>query len=126
MTILYHLFDFRYIYLGKTTAGNHYKIGIARDVNQRWRDIDREITGSKERPIFRARCLFAGQIERALHRKYDRFKVREKGWGREWFRLSFRARCWVIITISAYSIATTAVFLFAIISISVFLGKMWK
>lgn len=108
MTLLYHLFDLRYVYLGKTTKGNRWKIGIAKDTDQRWRDIDRQIPGSKERPVFHARCLFAGRIERALHRRYDRYRVRERGWGREWFRLPLLSRIRVVCVISMYSFASVA------------------
>lgn len=114
MNLLYLLFDYRHVYLGKTTRSRQrWKIGIAKRVGQRWDQIDKAIRGSSEEPVFWARCLFAGRLEKSLHRKYKRYKVKDEGWGREWFNLPILSRWAVIGYIILYSYVSSAVLICA-------------
>ena len=118
--ILYNIFDFRSVYLGKTTtSSSRFKIGISTDVDRRWGEIDKKIKGSKEVCIFSAQCVFAGLIEKGLHQKYAKKRVKANGWGREWFTLPIMSRWYVIFIISFYSVVS---WLFLSI---IFLGSLY-
>ena len=93
--MLSRLLDYRFLYIGVTSRRRWlvwpyaFKIGIAKNVGQRWRDIDRSIPRSKERPIFFARLFFAGRVEQHLLNTFARKKARFHGSGRsEWRKLN--------------------------------------
>lgn len=97
--------DFRYLYLGRSSRGL-VKIGIARDVKARWNDIDKSTPGSRERPTFAVRILFAYAVEQMLHRLFWLFRRKHNGSGKtEWFRFPFPmdwiaiSLCVVILTV---------------------------
>jgi hypothetical protein len=103
------MLDIRYIYIGTTTADSRLvKIGIAKDVHARWRDIDNSIEKSTERPVAYFKVLNARWLETQLHRKY-RYKNKPfKGSGRsEWFALGFFARLWLYVILSVHGIFFT-------------------
>lgn len=100
----------RQIYIGKTNAKGFrtaIKIGISKDSNKRWKDIDRSVSGSVEWPIFSGRVLFAQKLETLLHRKYARYRVKFKGSGKtEWFRMPVLVRAKVIFEVAAMIIVS--------------------
>jgi hypothetical protein len=98
------MIDTRYIYIGRTTRNRSLvKIGIAKNVQHRWTDIDRSIPGSTEYPVAYFRVLNAQKLETALHRKYKLNQRRYKGSGAtEWFALGFFARLWLYVIIAAH------------------------
>jgi hypothetical protein len=100
------MLDVRYIYLGRTTANSRLvKIGITKDVEARWQNIDRSVQGSKEYPIASFRVLNAAWLETQLKRKYARRRKPFKGSGKsEWFSLGVFARMWLYFTIAAHGI----------------------
>ena len=100
------MLDLRYIYIGRTTGNRRLvKIGIAKNVQHRWTDIDRSIKGSTEYPVAYFRVMNASGLETALHRKYSTNKKEYKGSGRtEWFALGFFARVWLYVTIAAHGL----------------------
>lgn len=78
--------DLRYLYLGRSSKGR-VKIGIARNVRQRWADIDRSTPGSRERPTFAVKIFYARRVEQFLHRLFWLWRVRHTGSGKtEWFQ----------------------------------------
>lgn len=116
MNLLQRAFDLRQVYLGKTTKDkSRFKIGISVNLDKRWKDIDKAIPGSHERPIFSAPCLFSRKIEKSLHKRYQRYRVKQKGWGREWFQLPLLSRWYVIFIICFYS-AASVLFLLVVLA----------
>lgn len=89
----------RYLYIGKTDAPKYrhaIKIGISKDTDGRWNDIDRSVEGSREWPIFSGRVLNTKKAEKWLHKRYDRYRIKFKGSGKtEWFKmpLYYRIEC---------------------------------
>jgi hypothetical protein len=100
------LLDTRYLYLGKTTADrNLVKIGIAKDVDTRWQQIDRSVSGSEERCILCFPVANAAWLETQLHRKYAHRRKTFKGSGKtEWFDLPLLARIWLVLTVAAHGL----------------------
>lgn len=100
------MLDLRYIYVGRTTRNRKLvKIGIAKDVQHRWTDIDRSIPGSTEYPVAYFRVLNARSLETALHRKYKLNRRKYKGSGAtEWFALGFFSRLWLYLIIAAHGL----------------------
>ncbi len=79
--ILYSLFGYRFIYLGMSTRNlGRIKIGIARNVKLRWKDIDRDMRG-KQFPIFSLPCFNALWFEGHLHRVMRRYNRPVEGDG---------------------------------------------
>jgi len=63
-----------------------FKVGIARDVAQRWQFIEKDTPGSKDFPIFSVRVPFAFEVEQFLHRRLARWRNVHRGSGKtEWF-----------------------------------------
>lgn len=95
----------RYLYIGKTNAKGYrtaIKIGISKDSNKRWKDIDRSVSNSIEWPIFSGRVFFAQKLETSLHRKYSQYRVEFKGSGKtEWFKMPVLLRAKVIFEVAA-------------------------
>jgi len=111
------MLDLRYIYIGRTTGDRRLvKIGIAKNVQHRWTDIDRSIPGSTEYPVAYFKVLNAQKLETALHRKYRLKQRRYKGSGAtEWFALGFFSRLWLYLIIAAHGLL-----LFVLIVVVVF------
>jgi hypothetical protein len=115
----------RQIYIGKTTATKYrraIKIGISKDTDGRWDDIDRSVDGSREWPIFSGKVLSARKCEKWLHGRYSEYRVDFKGSGKtEWFRmpLYYRIECIFIaatmIIISWFTIIAFGFVLFIIV-----------
>ncbi len=82
--------DYRYIYvLGNTRYLFRYKIGIARDVEQRKTGIERSMRGDIY-DIFYIKLFFAMRIEQFLHTIYSPIHARMQGSGKtEWFWMLF-------------------------------------
>ena len=79
--LLYALFGYRFIYLGMSTRNpGRLKIGIARNVNERWKSIDRSMPG-KQFPVFGLPSFSALWLEGHLHRVMRRFNRPVKGDG---------------------------------------------
>lgn len=116
------MLDIRYIYIGKTTADKRLvKIGIATDVHARWRDIDKSIAKSKEKPIAYFKVLNASKLEVRLHRRFKSKRVDFKGSGKtEWFALSLleRLSLYFITAIHGAVFAVTLLALLACILIT--------
>jgi len=100
------MLDIRYIYIGGTTADSRLiKIGIAKDVHSRWRDIDNSVQGSKEQPIAFFKVLNARWLETQLHRKYRGNSKPFKGSGRsEWFSLNIFQRMWLFVILAVHGV----------------------
>lgn len=98
------MIDTRYIYIGRTSTNRRLvKIGISKDVQRRWRTIDRSIIGSKEQPIACFRVINARWLETQLKRKYAHRRKQYKGSGKsEWYNLGLLARLWLYCTIAAH------------------------
>lgn len=81
--------DYRYIYvLGNTRYLFRYKIGIARNLENRKRGINNSLKGSTYE-IFSVKVFFAQAIEQFLHRLYSPLNARMYGSGKtEWFWLT--------------------------------------
>ena len=92
MSILNKL-DYRYIYvLGNTRYWFRYKIGIARNLENRTRGIENSMKGDIYE-IFSLKVLFAQKIEKSLHAFYNPLNATMRGSGKtEWF--------WMILPIS--------------------------
>jgi hypothetical protein len=86
-------FDYRYIYvLGNSRYLFRYKIGIARSVENRTRQIESSLRGYTYE-IFAAKFFFARNIEQFMHSVYKPLNARMKGSGKtEWF--------WMLLPIS--------------------------
>lgn len=66
--VLFSLFGYRFIYIGISTRNpGRLKIGIARNVQSRWKEIDRSMRG-KQLPIFGLPSFHALWLEGHLHR----------------------------------------------------------
>jgi T5orf172 domain len=78
--------DYRYIYiLGNTRYLFRYKIGIARNVENRKRGIDSTLNGTTYE-IFSVKVFYAQRIEQFLHSVYRPLHARMYGSGHtEWF-----------------------------------------
>ncbi len=81
--------DYRYIYvLGNTRYLFRYKIGIARNIDNRTRSINNSLKGSTYE-IFSVKVFFAQRIEQLLHGLYSPLSARMHGSGKtEWFWLT--------------------------------------
>ena len=79
-------FDYRYIYvLGNTRYLFRYKIGIARSVENRTKNIDNSLKGTTYE-IFAVKLFYSQKIEHFLHIVYSPLSARMYGNGRtEWF-----------------------------------------
>ena len=87
-------FDRRYIYvLGSTNHFFRYKIGIAKNVDNRRQNIRADLKGEVYE-IFKVKVFFAERIETVLHWIYRPLNARTmKGTGRtEWF--------WMVIPVT--------------------------
>lgn len=113
----------KYLYIGKTDAPKYrhaIKIGISKDTDGRWDDIDRSVDGSREWPIFSGKVLSARKCEKWMHKRYDRFRINFKGSGKtEWFKmpLYYRIECIFIaatMIIISWWLVIVAGFLFLI------------
>ena len=95
--------DYRYIYvLGNTRYLFRYKIGIARNMENRTKNIDNSLKG-KTFEIFAVRVLYAQRIEQILHGIYSPLSARMYGSGRtEWF--------WMLLPITPM-LLLTAIFI---------------
>lgn len=79
--LLYSLFGYRFIYLGMSTRNlGRLKIGIARNVKLRWKNIDKGMKG-RQFPIFSLPCFHALWFEKHLHRVMRRFNRPVEGDG---------------------------------------------
>ena len=85
--------DYRYIYiLGNTHHLFRYKIGIAKSVDNRKRNIGNTLRGYTYE-IFAAKFFFAHDIEQFMHSVYRPLNAGMKGSGKtEWF--------WMLIPVS--------------------------
>ena len=81
--------DYRYIYvLGNTRYLFRYKIGIARNIENRTRGINNSLKGNTYE-IFSVRVFFAQRIEQMLHGIYSPLSATMHGSGKtEWFWLT--------------------------------------
>ena len=109
----------RYLYIGKTNAKGYrtaIKIGISKDTDKRWNDIDRSVSNSVEWPIFSGRVLFAQKLETLLHRKYARYRVEFKGSGKtEWFKMPVLIRAKVIFEVGFVIIVSQFIVLISVV-----------
>ena len=110
----------KYLYIGKTNAKRFrscIKIGISKNVKERWKDIDRSVSGSIEYPVFSGRVFFAKMLESYFHRKYKKYRVEFSGSGKtEWFRMPVLLRAKLIFTIAALVIISRIIeFLFVLL-----------
>lgn len=93
--VLYSLFGYRFIYLGMSTRNlDRIKIGIARDVNIRWKAINRGMRGHQF-PIFSLPCFHALWFEGHLHRVMRRFNRPVKGDGGSEFFSYLNPMSWI-------------------------------
>lgn len=85
--------DYRYIYvLGNTRHLFRYKIGIAKSVDSRRKNIGNTLKGHTYE-IFAAKFFFSRNIEQFMHGVYRPLNARMKGSGKtEWF--------WMLIPVS--------------------------
>jgi hypothetical protein len=91
--------DYRYIYvLGNTRYIGRYKIGIAKNVENRTRGIESSLKGTTYE-IFAARFFFSRRIEHFMHGLYRPLNARMSGSGKtEWFWMVFPVTPTVILT----------------------------
>lgn len=84
--VLYQLFDYRTLYLIRTTASKgRFKVGIGKNEERRLRQIDRSIRGSKEWVDFSVKLFWASWYEGKLHDILEGARRPWKGSGRtEW------------------------------------------
>ena len=92
--------DYRYIYiLGNTRYLFRYKIGIARNIENRTRSINSSLKGSTYE-IFSVKVFFAQRIEQFLHGVYSPLSARMHGSGKtEWFWLTLPVSPMILLTI---------------------------
>lgn len=85
--------DYRYIYvLGNTRHVFRYKIGIAKSVESRRKNISNSLRGHTYE-IFSAKFFFARDIEQFMHGVYRPLNARMQGSGKtEWF--------WMLLPVS--------------------------
>ena len=83
-------FDRRYIYvLGSTRHPFRYKIGIAKNVDNRRQNIREDLKGGVYE-VFKVKVFFARRIEGLLHAFYTPLSARMHGTGKtEWFWMIF-------------------------------------
>lgn len=121
-------FDFRYIYMGKTSANRRYrKFGLSGNVPVRWQHIDRSRVTTREWWTCYYRVLFAERFEQWLLNRYRDRKVYLSGsGGTEWRDLGFLrateakllivaywAACWLAMAI-AFALGAVLVYGFVI------------
>ena len=92
--------DYRYIYiLGNTRYLFRYKIGIARNIENRTRSINSSLKGSTYE-IFSVKVFFAQRIEQFLHGVYSPLSARMYGSGKtEWFWLTLPVSPMILLTL---------------------------
>ena len=92
--------DYRYIYiLGNTRYLFRYKIGIARNIENRTRSINSSLKGSTYE-IFSVKVFFAQRIEQCLHGGYSPLSARMHGSGKtEWFWLTLPVSPMILLTL---------------------------
>ena len=92
--------DYRYIYiLGNTRYLFRYKIGIARNIENRTRSINSSLKGSTYE-IFSVKVFFAQRIEQFLHGVYSPLSARMHGSGKtEWFWLTLPISPMILLTL---------------------------
>ena len=92
--------DYRYIYiLGNTRYLFRYKIGIARNIDNRTRSINSSLKGSTYE-IFSVKVFFAQRIEQFLHGVYSPLSARMHGSGKtEWFWLTLPVSPMILLTL---------------------------
>ena len=92
--------DYRYIYiLGNTRYLFRYKIGIARNIENRTRSINSSLKGSTYE-IFSVKVFFAQRIEQFLHGVYSPLSARMHGSGKtEWFWLTLPVSPMILLTL---------------------------
>ena len=92
--------DYRYIYiLGNTRYLFRYKIGIARNIDNRTRTINSSLKGSTYE-IFSVKIFFAQRIEQFLHGVYSPLSARMHGSGKtEWFWLTLPISPMILLTL---------------------------
>ena len=92
--------DYRYIYiLGNTRYLFRYKIGIARNIENRTRSINSSLKGSTYE-IFSVKVFFAQRIEQFLHGIYSPLSARMHGSGKtEWFWLTLPVSPMILLTL---------------------------
>ena len=92
--------DYRYIYiLGNTRYLFRYKIGIARNIDNRTRSINNSLKGSTYE-IFSVKVFFAQRIEQFLHGVYSPLSARMHGSGKtEWFWLTLPVSPMILLTL---------------------------
>lgn len=92
--------DYRYIYiLGNTRYLFRYKIGIARNIDNRTRSINSSLKGSTYE-IFSVKVFFAQRIEQFLHGVYSPLSARMHGSGKtEWFWLTLPISPMILLTL---------------------------
>ena len=92
--------DYRYIYiLGNTRYLFRYKIGIARNIENRTRSINSSLKGSTYE-IFSVKVFFAQRIEQFLHSVYSPLSARMHGSGKtEWFWLTLPVSPMILLTL---------------------------
>lgn len=110
--------DYRYIYvLGNSRYLFRYKIGIARNVEQRKTGIERSMRGDIY-DIFYIKLFFAMRIEQFMHLIYSPLHANMKGSGKtEWF--------WMLFPVTPI-VFLIAVWLIQILSIPMMIaGLLW-
>lgn len=92
--------DYRYIYiLGNTRYLFRYKIGIARNIENRTRSINSSLKGSTYE-IYSVKVFFAQRIEQFLHGVYSPLSARMHGSGKtEWFWLTLPVSPMILLTL---------------------------
>ena len=92
--------DYRYIYiLGNTRYLFRYKIGIAKNIDNRTRSINSSLKGSTYE-IFSVKVFFAQRIEQFLHGVYSPLSARMYGSGKtEWFWLTLPISPMILLTL---------------------------
>jgi hypothetical protein len=108
--------DYRYIYvLGNSRYLFRYKIGIAKSVEKRKKNIGSTLSGYTYE-IFAAKFFFARNIEQTLHGVYKPLNAQMKGSGKtEWF--------WMVLPISP-TIFLSALWLLQWIFIPIFISAL--
>lgn len=96
----YRTLDYRYIYiLGNTRYIFRYKIGIARNLDNRTRSINNSVSGNTYE-IFSVKVFFAQRIEQFLHGIYSPLSANMQGSGKtEWFWLTLPVSPLLLLTL---------------------------
>lgn len=116
-------------YIGKTDHKgfeNHIKIGKTRRcVNQRWKEIDRSVPRSTERPILNVRVIFIDWFENQIKALLLPFKSEFKGSGRtEWYLMPLWRRTQVVFIAHVYSLFSRILILFSYVGV-IYALKVW-